>query len=90
LRGLAQLRLLLSVRLCSKRHPKHLRRTSERFYRAAHEFNFADARVDDVAKDGLGALVGHAPIAVGNGADVHTVDDRVRFGRGECGKWPVQ
>src|SRR3982750_1288972 len=47
--------------------------------RAAHQLDRADARVDDVLERGLGALIRHAAIAVGDGADLHAVNPRVRL-----------
>ena len=45
--------------------------------RPAHQLDGADARVEDVAERRLGALIGHAAIAVGDGADLHALDLRV-------------
>src|SRR5678815_5320801 len=59
-------------------------------YRAAHEFDRADAGIDDVAEDRFSALVRHASVAVRDRADVHAVDHGVRLRVGEYSKRPVQ
>ena len=55
------------------------RRAGEALDRPAHQLDRADARVDDVLQRGFGGLLRHAAIAVGDGADLHAFDERVRL-----------
>src|SRR3954469_10018307 len=59
------------------------RRPGKALDRAAHQLDRADARVDDVLERGLGALIRHAAIAVGDRADLHAIDPRIRLRLGE-------
>src|SRR5690606_17149801 len=44
-----------------------------------HQLDGADAGVDHVLQRRLRALIRHAAVAVGNRADLHAVDERIRL-----------
>ena len=69
-----------------RRGPRHrrlrarpTRRAGKALDRPAHQLDRADAGVDDVLERRFGALIRHAAIAVGDRADLHAVDQRVRL-----------
>ena len=53
------------------------RRAGEALDRTAHQFDGADPRVDDVLERRFRALIRHAAEAVGDGADLHALDQGI-------------
>ena len=64
-------------------------RARPRIDRTAHQFDGAEAGLDDVAKRRLRALVRHAAIAVGDRADLHAAEHRVRLGLQDAAEAPT-
>ena len=59
------------------------RRASKALDRTAHQLDSADARVHDVLQRRFRTLVRHAAVAVGDRAELHAVDQRIRLRLGQ-------